>query len=176
MHGARLALSLSRDGRGVIAPATVAAVGLAAAVAIFVDGGFSAETRAAFAALAGLAALLATLYDQNRAVAAARSWPVAMLAGLAIVTAISAAWTLGSPLRAERWALVLAGYAAMVIAAATISSVRPRVWLPMIIASISIAAGVAGLAGLPFATEMQSKRRIADCQAREAGDSGSDAD
>jgi hypothetical protein len=110
-------------------------------VAVFWDGGFDASpqwTFAGIAAAAGFVALAATR---------ARAWsaPVVVLLALAVLQALSAAWTIvpaADPLRAA--ALTL-GYAALVVAGST-QPARRIAWV------IAIAAGVTGLMGIVSAS------------------------
>lgn len=146
---ARLKQSVIDHGRpGVVLAAMVFVVlGAAVAVGVFIDGGFKPEVRGAFAAFAGAGLLLAVAVDGTRALAVARSLPALSLIGLAIVTAASAAWTLGEPVRALRWSLAIAGYAALMISTAVVSSrnTRPQA---AAIACVAVAAGTVALAGI----------------------------
>jgi hypothetical protein len=119
----------------------------AVAVGVFAGGGFSPESRGAFAAFAGLAALLAVSLDADRAVAAMQRLPVLALVGLAALTALSSIWTLGEPVRAIRWAMVIAGYAAVAVATATLPP-KLSARLATVVALIAAGAACIGLWGI----------------------------
>lgn len=133
-------------------------VAAATGEAVLFDGGFSPTSRVLFAALAG-AALVAALARGPRYVAAAARAPVvAMLAALAVVGGASTAWTVGLPGDAARWALVAAGYAALVVAAAALARERAAATpaLALLVCVLAAASGVVGLVavaahGGPFA-------------------------
>lgn len=147
--------------------ATAAALAVGLAVSVFADGGFGATSRAAFAAIAGAALLLALLADADRALAACRRVPVLALAALAVAAALSAAWTVGDPVRALRWSLVIAGYGAIAVAAATVASNRDGVrFLALALALTAGVAGVLGIAGValrssPMALHMNGEWQAA---------------
>lgn len=133
----------------MVAAGTVTAV--AVAVAVFIDGGFETTSRALFAATAGAAVLLAVAADPDRALAAARSPPVLALAAIAVATAASAAWSVGDPARALRWSIVIAGYGAVVVAAATVAAHRGGIRvLAATIGVTAVVAAAVGLAGVAF--------------------------
>ena len=67
------------------------------------------------------------------------------LAGLALLSALSAAWTIASPTAALRWAAVIA---ALVLVALSASIVTERIGARPIAALIAVLAGAAGLVGL----------------------------
>ncbi len=135
-------------------PMVAAALATAVAVAVFVDGGFGITSRALFAATAGAALLLAVLAEPDRALRAARTLPVLALGALALATAISAAWTVGEPVKALRWSVVIAGYGALAVAAATIAANRAGInALAATIAGTAVIAGLAGLAGIAFRSQ-----------------------
>jgi O-antigen ligase len=126
---------------------------LAAAVgeAVLFDGGFSPESRIAFAGLAA-AALVATLVREPRAVLGLLRQPVVrVLAALAVLGAASAAWTVGFAGDAERWGLVAGGYAAVVVASAALVRARTR-GVDAVCAIVCALAAVSGVVGLVAAT------------------------
>ncbi len=153
-HGAsdagRLVL---RPPRAVVAQSSVglraaaaAVLGVAIAVPLLTDGGFGDTSRLAFAALAGLALLLASAADPGIAAAAGRSIVVVSLVALAALTALSALWSPADPADVLRWALVVAGYASVTIAAAVVAS--DRAGLRAAAAAIATLATIAGIWGL----------------------------
>jgi hypothetical protein len=77
--------------------------------------------------------------------AALRSPAVLSLAGLAALSALSAAWTIGSTEDALRWGAVLGGLTLIALAASVVSR---RVGVVPIAAVIALLAGVAGVIGL----------------------------
>jgi O-antigen ligase len=94
-------------------------------VAVAWRGGYGQDARALVAALAGLAALAALAWAPAEAGRAARSPVVLSLAALALLSAVSAAWTIGSGSQAVRDGAAVLAIAATVVAAA---AVRPP-WL-----------------------------------------------
>lgn len=116
----------------------------AVAVAVLADGGYSPGARVAF----GVAALAAALVTVARAgmPGRLRSAPLLALIGLALLGAVSALWTAGLTERALVWALVTAGYAAVVVAAHTVA-VRSG-GVAAISTTLAVLAGVSGAVGL----------------------------
>ena len=107
---------------------TLAAFG-AVAVAVAWGGGFDAAPQWAFAGLAVLAAILA---PPQRITA-----PAAVLLALALLAALSAAWTIGTPGDALRWSAVALGLSALAAAA-----------LPRAVETITLIAVATGALGL----------------------------
>lgn len=108
----------------------------AGAVGVFADGGYSPAARVAF----GVVALLAFRRGATRE-------PVfIVLAALAVLGALSALWTIGPVDRTLRWALVCAGYAAVLAGAAAIA--RRRGGLQLLTGALGVLAFGAGVAGL----------------------------
>jgi hypothetical protein len=103
-----------------------AAVALSAAVAVTAldGGGFGADSQAHFVVLAGAALLAAAIFDGKAAVAAARSRLSLTLAGIAIVALTSCVWSINGVGAALREGLVVAGLAAVFVAAATLAAAR----------------------------------------------------
>jgi O-antigen ligase len=111
------------------------------AIGVFAEGGYSAGARAAFGVAAVCAGLLAIRRD------GVPREPVALvLLALAALGALSALWTLGPVDRTLRWALVCAGYAGLVVAAATVA--RRRGGVELLAGAVAAVAFGAGLAGL----------------------------
>ena len=117
----------------------------AVTVAVVIDGGFGEGTRLAFAGLAGVALLLAARIEP--AVNAVRSLPVASLFVLALLTLLSATWSLAEPTDALRWGLVITAYGAVTVSTAVLTRKAPASLLH-IAAGLAILAAVAGLLGL----------------------------
>lgn len=92
------------------------------AVPTFSGGGFDAWSRSLFIAFAGGALLAAVVLDAGGAVRDARSPLALALAALAGLSLLSAAWTVGASAAALRWGLVIGAYAAVLVAAATVTS------------------------------------------------------
>jgi len=107
-------------------------------------GGYTQAGRGATVILAGAALAVAWRTAPARVQRAGRSAPVLLLAGLAAFGALSAAWTVGAPADALRWALVLAALAALTAAAAALEPPRPHAAILLIVAVAAAAAGIAG--------------------------------
>jgi hypothetical protein len=137
MRGRYVAVPLTTGPRIGLAAASAVAV---AAVAVFFDGGYSAESRVVFGALA-VAAAIAFGRDAPR-----RSWFLAVLLALAALGALSALWALGPVDRTLRWALVTLGYAALFAVAA--AAARRRGGVEAIALGLALLAFAAGISGL----------------------------
>lgn len=130
---------------------------LALAVPAVEGAGYSRTGQAVFVALAGAALLAAIVVDDVGVSAALRRGPLLVLAALAVVSVLSAAWTLLAPIDSARWGLVLAGYAALAIASAAYG--RGPGAVTVIAAAIAVLAmaqaglglGAAALRELPYA-------------------------
>lgn len=94
---------------------------LAVALPALSGGGFGAAAQASFIALAGLALLVSAILAPGATLAAARSAPALILASLAMLAIVSAAWTYGDPTAALRSGLTIAGYAALLTAGAALT-------------------------------------------------------
>lgn len=128
---------------------------LAAAVAVAVAwrGGFADDARGATAALAGVAVLGAFWWAPVAAGRAARTPVVVALLGLALATAISAAWTIGAPIDAFRDSASVLALAAVVVAA----SALPGPWGHAgILLAAAVACAVTGLVATLAASEPQA--------------------
>ena len=112
------------------------------ALAVAWRGGYGQDARALIAALAGLAALAAAAWAPDEAARAARSPVVLSLAGLAIVSALSAAWTIGATSEAIRDAAAILGIAAVTVAAATL---RPAWVHAGVVLVVAVGVAVVGL-------------------------------
>jgi O-antigen ligase len=114
----------------------------AAAIGVFADGGYDAAPRVAFGLAALGAAAVVLAVTRERAVPAV----AIVLLALAALGALSAIWTIGPVDRTLRWALVTAGYAALVVAAAAVAR-RPR-GVETLAAGIALIAAVSAAIGL----------------------------
>ena len=115
----------------------------AVAVAVAWRGGYTDDARGVVAALAGLAALAAVAVAPEAAGRAARHPIVLTLVALAVVTALTAAWTIGAPSDAARDAAAVLALCALVVAAACL----PAPWGHAgILLFAALATAVAGLA------------------------------
>ena len=92
----------------------------AVAVAVAWRGGYTDDARGIIAALAGLAALAAVAVAPEAAGRAARHPIVVALAVLALVTALTAAWTIGAPSDAARDGAAILALCAVVVAAGSV--------------------------------------------------------
>src|ERR1700759_1478544 len=101
-----------------------ARVTLAIAIAfpVLARGGYSSPSRSLFAVAVALALFCALAVDEDAPGRFARTPAVLILLALAVLSAASAAWTIGAPRDALRWALVIAAYGGLVVAAATVLS------------------------------------------------------
>jgi hypothetical protein len=85
-------------------------------------GGFNHPSRALFVAFAGLALLVAATVDVAAVLAGARTLIPMTLGALAILSLVSAVWTVGSPAGAVRSGLVIAGYGAIYVVASVLAA------------------------------------------------------
>jgi O-antigen ligase len=111
------------------------------AIGVFAEGGYSGGARVAFGVAAVCAGLLAIRRD-----GLPREPLALVLVALAALGALSALWTLGPADRTLRWALVCAGYAGVVVAAAAVA--RRRWGVELLAGAVAAVAAGAGLAGL----------------------------
>ena len=122
------------------------AAALTAAVAVTTAwrGGYTDAGRGLVVVLAALALGIA-LWQRPDAVARAwRAGPVIVLAALAVVGAISVAWTVGPRGEALRWALVLISLAGLAAAAAALADAETVAWILLLLA---VAVAIIGMAG-----------------------------
>jgi O-antigen ligase len=137
-------------GRPVRPVATASfAVGAALTATIAVttlnDGGFNAASQSMFVVLAGVTLLAASTLDSRTVSAAARSPLALTLVGLAAMSVASAAWTVDGRATALRAGLVVGGYAAVFVAAATLAR-RTGPWpFAAAIAALALIEAVLGL-------------------------------
>lgn len=144
---------------------TLAGVASAVAVAVTIDGGFGPGSRGAFVALAGASLLAATIVRPRNLVRAATSRPIVALGALSLLSALSAAWTVGDPAEAVRWSLVIGGYAALAVAAATVATNwRGTAALAAVVALAALGAGLLGLIGVVLRVEPLALRLAGEWQ------------
>jgi O-antigen ligase len=115
----------------------------AVAVAVAWRGGYMDDARGVVTALAGLAVLGAVAVDPEAAGRAARHPIVLALAALALVTALTAAWTTGAPSDAARDAAAVLALCAVVVAAASVPGPWPHAGVVLIAAVGSAISGIA---------------------------------
>jgi len=113
-------------------------------VALIAHGGFFPRGQTAFA-LAAAAGFVVVVALAGWSAAALRSPAILALAGLAALSALSAAWTIASPDDALRWGAVIAGFALIAVAA---SIATARLGAVAVAAAIAVLAAVAGIVGL----------------------------
>src|ERR1700684_820446 len=87
--------------------AIVGCLALALAVPAVEGAGYSRAGQAVFIAVAGVALLVAMRVEEGGVWAALRRGPLLVLGALALVSVLSAAWTLLAPVDSARWGLVL---------------------------------------------------------------------
>lgn len=132
---------------------------LAASLAAFDDGGYSAGSRVRFAVVALAAAAAAAVADPPRARRLARSPVLLVLVVLGGLGALSAAWTVGIGDEALRWGLVTGAFAALALAAAVlIADARAVALAAGLVALIAVAMGVVGLVAAATAEEPLAQR------------------
>jgi hypothetical protein len=107
-------------------------------VALAWRGGYGQDARALTAALAGVAVLAALWWTPSAAAVAARSPIVLALAGLALISGLSAAWTVGTPSEAIRDGAAILALAAVVVASSTLRPARVHAAV-LLIAALAVA-------------------------------------
>ena len=115
----------------------------AIAVAVAWRGGYTDDARGVVAALAGLAVLAAVAAAPEAAGRAARHPIVLTLAALAVVTALTAAWTTGALSDAARDAAAIVALCAVVVAAASVPAARAHAGVLLVAAVGSAISGLA---------------------------------
>ena len=128
------------------------------AYAVMSGGGFDASSRATFVALAGACLIVASAIDVEAAVRAARSPLALALVAVAAISLASAAWTVGSSAAAVRWGLVIAGYAAVLIATATLGEANGALLVAAGIAALALLEAVLGVHAVAFHALPQAER------------------
>ena len=136
----------------------------AIAVAVAWRGGYTDDARGVVAALAGLAVLAAVAAAPEAAGRAARHPIVLTLAALAVVTALTAAWTTGAPSGTARDAAAILALCAVVVAAASVPAPRAHAGVLLVAA---VGSAISGLAAT-IATSSRSRSTSAAAGARRA--------
>src|SRR5215217_7163734 len=103
-------------------------------------------------------AVLAVVAVAGWSGAALRTPAVWALAGLALVSALSALWTIGSAGAALRWAAVIAALALLAVAAAITSARLGSFPIAAVIAALAFGAGLVGLYGAGARVEPLAER------------------
>src|SRR5215216_4696849 len=143
--------------RQSVAAALLVALALPAVGAIVAHGGFFPRGQIAFAVIS-CAAVLAVVAVAGWSGAALRTPAVWALAGLALVSALSALWTIGSAGAALRWAAVIAALALLAVAAAIVSARLGSFPIAAVIATLAFGAGLVGLYGAGARVEPLAQR------------------
>ncbi len=137
----------SRPLRSAAVTSIAVGVALMATVGITTlnDGGFDAASQSMFVVLAGIALLASCLLEGRAVSAAVRSQLALALLGLAALSLASTTWTVDGRTTAFRAGLVVAGYAAVFVAAATLARrTGPRPFAAAI-AALALIEAVIGL-------------------------------
>jgi hypothetical protein len=137
--------------------AILAALVLPAAAALIAHGGAFPRGQVAFA-VSSVAATLAVSALAGWSGAALRSPAILALVGLAVVSALSALWTIGSPDDALRWGAVIAGLALIALASSIAAERIGAVPIAALIAVLAAAAGLVGLYGVGARVEPLAQR------------------
>jgi hypothetical protein len=116
-------------------------------VPLFWAGGFPAGAQVALIVGAGLTLVAAIGACRVRALSLMRSPPVAILAGLAVLTAVSSAWTIVGAGVAIRSGLLVASYGALAVSAGVLKS-GGRWGLTLLVLIVAVAAGVEEVIGI----------------------------
>ena len=114
------------------------------AIGLFAGGGFDDLPRALFTGAAGLALVVAIADNEKAAREVATAPALLALLALAALSVLSAIWTVDDPGAAIRWGLVLAGYAAVAVAAAVVWTRSPLA-VCALVAGLVTACGILGL-------------------------------
>jgi hypothetical protein len=126
-------------------------------VALIAHGGFFPRGQTAFA-LAAAAAFVLVVALAGWSTVALRSPAVLALAGLAALSALSAAWTVASVDDALRWGAVVGGLTFLAVAASIVSARVGVVPVATVIALLAAAAGLVGLYGAGARVEPLAQR------------------
>ncbi len=113
-------------------------------------GGFDPSSRSMFVALAGAALLVAGMTESRTAAAAARSPLALTLFAIAALSIASVGWTVASRTSAVRWGLVIAGYGAVFVVAATMARVVGAWAIAAFVGVIAIVEALLGLHAVAF--------------------------
>ena len=126
-------------------------------MALIAHGGFFPRGQTAFA-LAAAGGFVVVVSLAGWSAAAVRSPAVIALAGLAVLSALSAAWTVASVDDALRWGAVVGGLALIAVAAAIVAARVGPVPIAAVVALLAAAAGLVGLYGAGARVEPLAQR------------------
>jgi hypothetical protein len=130
------------------------AVAAAVSFGVLARGGFFPSGKTGFAGLAGLALLAAWAVDEGEVKRWLRAPPVVVLGAIAILSLLSAAWTLGGAAAAARAGAAAAAYAALAVAGAVLAGRRGGTRrIALIVAGVAVASGALGLLGVVLREE-----------------------
>lgn len=135
----------------------LAALALPACVALIAHGGYFPRGQTAFA-VASAATILGVVGLSGWSGTALRDPAILALAGLAVVSALSAAWTITSAGDALRWAAVIASLVLIALAASIVSRRLGAIPIALLIAVLAAAAGLVGLYGAGARVEPLAQR------------------
>ena len=135
----------------------LAALALPACVALVAHGGFFPRGQTAFA-VASAATILGVVGLSGWSGTALRNPAILALAGLAVVSALSAAWTIASAGDALRWAAVIASLVLIALAASIVSGRLGAIPIAVLIAVLAACAGLVGLYGAGARVEPLAQR------------------
>lgn len=118
-----------------------------AVLAVAVRGGYTEAARGLTVLAAGVVMAVALQRSPVAVGRAARAAPPLLLAALALLGALSAAWTVGPADDALRWALVLLALAAVMVTAATLPRAETVAGILLAAGTGAAAVGVVGAIG-----------------------------
>ena len=118
-----------------------------ALVAVAVRGGYTETGRGLTLVAAALALGFAVVREPVAVGRAARTAPPVLLGCLAVLGALSAAWTVGPVDDALRWALVLAALAAVMVSAAALPRPEAAAGILLVVGTGAAAVGLVGAVG-----------------------------
>ncbi|MGH2925195.1 MAG: O-antigen ligase family protein [Solirubrobacterales bacterium] len=136
----------------------VAPLVAAVAAPVLLSGGFTAGSRSLFIAFAAIAISVALMRDDRSIVALSREPAVVCLLGLAVLAALSSAWTVGDPAEALRWGLVIAAMAAIALVAGQEAGRGGVIALAAVIASLAALEASIGLVSAGLRIEPYAQR------------------
>ena len=135
-----------------------AALALALAVPVAVEGGFTTTSRQLFAGLALVALALVTARDERPLVGLVRAPSILLLVALAALASASAAWTIGDPADALRSGLVIGALAALALVAGWVTRVHGVGPVVAVIVALAAVEAVLGLASVAMREEPWAQR------------------
>ena len=118
-----------------------------ALVAVAVRGGYTETGRGLTLVAAALALAVAVAREPAAVARAARTGPPVLLGCLALLGALSAAWTVGPVDDALRWALVLAALAAVMVSAAALPRAETAAGILLVVGTGAAVVGLVGAIG-----------------------------